>query len=213
MRERILGFIASWLMRFLNWTCRYRLYFQDESDRDFFIQAMSSSKPSLERAYILSFFHQDELSLIPYFQNVAMGVLVSISKDGEIMTQTASRLGYYPVRGSSSKKAVAGLIAAIKKVKEGYKFAMAVDGPKGPIYKVKDGVIAISKKSELKILPVRAYPHKYKMFEKAWNKAKLPKFFTRIDLIFGKFDFYDRESLENTMIAIEHNTDNLTPLS
>lgn len=209
MKVKILSFIAITLMRLFTLTCRYRLYFQSEEDRDYFINAMSSSLPDRSRSFILSFFHQDELSLVPYFRNVAMGVLVSVSKDGEIMNKTISKLGYVTTRGSSSKKAVSGLIAAIKKVKEGYKFAMAVDGPKGPIYKVKEGVIAISNKTQTPILPVRAFPHRYKSFDKAWNKAKLPKLFTRIDLIFGNLGYFEKDVLEAQMLNLEHNTSNL----
>lgn len=212
MKIHILSFIAATLMRFLSISSRYRLYFQSEEDRIFFINSMSSKLPELDKRYILAFFHQDELSLIPYFRNIKMGVLVSISKDGEIMNHTISKLGYVTTRGSSSKKAVSGLIAAIKKVKEGHKFAMAVDGPKGPIYKVKEGVIVISNKTETPIVPVKAFPHRYKLFAKAWNQAKFPRPFTTIDLVFGKFGSYSKDELETTMNSIQHDTTNLISL-
>lgn len=212
MKIKILSFIASLLMRFFSITLKYNIYFQNKEDRDFFINAMSSSVPDISRSYILAFFHQDELSIMPYFRNVAMAALVSISNDGEIMKQTLSKIGYETVRGSSSKKAVSGLIAAIRKVKDGYKIGMAVDGPKGPIYKVKQGVIAINKKTESPILPIRAFPHQYKLFEKSWNQAKLPWPFTRVDIIFGKRGSYSQEELENTMTNIKHDTTNLISL-
>ena len=193
-------------MRLFSLSCRYRIYFKSEEDKIFFINTMSSSLPERAKSYILAFFHQDELALIPYFRNVAMGVLVSVSKDGELMNQSLLRLGYITARGSSSKKAVSGLIAAIKKVRQGYKFAFAVDGPRGPIYKVKEGVIAISNKTDTPIFPVRAFPQSFKLFEKSWNQAKLPLPFTRIDIIFGKRGSYNRDDLEKEMLSIKHDT-------
>lgn len=119
------------------------------------------------------------------------------------MATMAKSLGYLPVRGSSSKRAVAGLIAGIKKVQEGYKFAFAVDGPRGPIYQVKEGIIAMSNKTGVPILPVRAYPQKYKLFDKSWNQAKLPRPFSKIQLVFGPISVYQREKLEQVLMQLQ----------
>lgn len=202
MKQKILGLIASLLLRFLRLTWRFHLHFEDENDRDFFVKAFHNRTPGPDLRFILSFFHQDELSLIPFFKNIPLSVLISISKDGEIMSNVAKSFGYFPVRGSSSKKAVAGLIAAIKKVHSGYGFAIAVDGPKGPIYKVKEGAALVSKKTDVPIIPVRAYPSNFKMFEKSWNKAKFPYPFSRIDLFIGKIQTYDSQSLENCLLRL-----------
>lgn len=131
-----------------------------------------------------------------------MSVLVSVSKDGEIMNNIAYFLGYETVRGSSSKKAVAGLIMAIRKVKAGYDMAFAVDGPRGPIYKVKEGICAIAEKTGVNIIPVRAIPSRQKVFEKSWNKAKFPKPFARMDLYFAPAKKYSREELEQTLLDL-----------
>jgi lysophospholipid acyltransferase (LPLAT)-like uncharacterized protein len=118
------------------------------------------------------------------------------------MSQAASKLGYIPVRGSSSRGAISGLIAAIKKVKEGYNLAFAVDGPRGPIFKVKEGLSAVSRKTERPILPVRAHLSNAFIFEKAWNKSKFPKPFCKITLNFAKLDYYTPEELENALMNL-----------
>lgn len=186
-------------MKLIRLTCRYRLVFEDNSDEEYF---WSVYKRKNNNQYVLAFFHQDELCLIPYFQKTKLGVLVSLSKDGSLMSQLASKLGYITARGSSSRGAVAGLLAAIKKVKEGYSFSMAVDGPRGPIFKVKEGVIAISKKTNVPILPVRAKTYKAKTFDKSWNKAKLPLPFSKIELRIGKIKFYETKELEEKLNAL-----------
>jgi lysophospholipid acyltransferase (LPLAT)-like uncharacterized protein len=202
MREKILGFIAFLLVRFIGMTLRYKLHFNSKEDKEFFYKCYNQKKPTQDTKYLLAFFHQDELCLLNFFRKRNMSVLISISKDGEIMNQTAKWLGYVPVRGSSSKKAVSGLIAAIKKVRNGFKMAFAVDGPRGPIYKVKDGICAVAKKTDTKIIPVRAIASNVKIFEKSWNKAKFPKPFSKIDLHFAPAKIYAKEDLETTLLSL-----------
>ncbi len=202
MKIKILGLFASIFLRLLRLTYRYKLVFPNDTVKKQYFDYIEANKPDIERSFLLAFFHQDELCLVPYYKNTGFSVLVSLSKDGEIMTQASQRLGYYPVRGSSSRGAVAGLIAAIRKVKEGYNFAFAVDGPRGPIYKVKEGICAVSKKTGRSILPVRCHVDNAYIFENSWNKAKLPKPFTKITMKFGHFKIYDSESLEQALLRL-----------
>lgn len=199
MKNWLLVTIAFLLMKFIRLTCRYSLHFEDPSDEEYFWNVY---KRKTKDQYILCFFHQDELCLIPYFQKTKLGVLVSLSKDGSLMAQMAEKLGYITTRGSSSRGAVAGLIAAIKKVKEGYSFSMAVDGPRGPIYKVKEGAIKISEKTNTPIIPVRAHAPNAFIFKKSWNQAKLPKPFSKIKLKIGKIKIYTKEELEQKLLNI-----------
>lgn len=202
MKQKILGFIAYLLLRLIGSTLKYQLHFNSKEDEEFFLKCHNDRSPNLDTRYLLAFFHQDELCIMNFFRNRNISVLISISKDGEIMNNTAKWLGYIPVRGSSSKKAVSGLIAAIKKVKQGYKMAFAVDGPRGPIYKVKDGICAIAKKTETKIIPVRAVSNNQYIFQKSWNKAKFPKPFSRMDLYFAPAKIYTTEKLEKTLMSL-----------
>jgi len=184
-------------------TLRYQLHFKSKEDEAFFQKCFQEKQPTIETKYLLSFFHQDELCLLNYFKNRNMSVLISTSKDGEIMNRAAMFLGYKPVRGSSSKKAVSGLIAAIKKVRAGYKMAFAVDGPRGPIFKVKDGICAIAKKTETKIIGIRAIASSQKIFKKSWSQAKFPLPFAKIDVYFAPIKIYETSSdLEQAMCQL-----------
>ena len=167
MREKLLGFLSFLIVRLIGMTLRYRLHFKSEADELLFKKMYKDRKPNIETKYLLAFFHQDELCLLNYFKNRNMSVLISVSKDGQIMNNASELLGYKPVRGSSSRKAVAGLIAGIKKVRSGYKMAFAVDGPRGPIYKVKEGIIAVSQKTNTKIVPVKAVASNQIIFKKS----------------------------------------------
>ena len=60
-----------------------------------------------------------------------------------------------------------------------------VDGPKGPIFQVKHGMIYISQKSGVPIVPMGVAYSKKWIFNKTWDKFQLPKPFSRGVVIFG----------------------------
>lgn len=192
MKYKIISLIASLLLRLIRLTCRYEIRFKKSSDKEII----------KSKQFLLAFFHQDEIALIPYFKNKNIAVLVSMSKDGEIMRKIADTFNYHVVRGSSSKGAVKGLIAAIKVVRNGKSFAMAVDGPRGPIFKVKDGICAINKKTLIPIIPARVQYSSVKTFEKSWNKAKLPIPFSKIIINIGASANYTKEELEAQLLEL-----------
>lgn len=199
MKQKIIGLIAAFIIKtYYQLFIFFKVTFEHEEDRAKFFAAYEHKHPK-EKALVLAFFHQDELVLIPYFINKNLCALVSSSKDGEIMHTALNELGLTTVRGSSSKKSVAGLLAAIKKVKQGYNFAIAVDGPKGPIYEVKEGVIKISEKSGYPIVPIRGHVGRHYLFKKAWNQARIPMPFSTVTLHVGKIDFYNKESLQEKL--------------
>lgn len=202
MKEKILGLIAAFIIKsYYLIFIRYQVEFEDEADRELFFESYSLKHPE-NKTLIMAFYHQDELALIPNFINKNVCALVSSSKDGEIMHSALMHLGFQTVRGSSNKKPIAGLIAAIKKAKQGYNFAVAVDGPRGPIYEIKEGVLKISEKTGYPIIPVRAAISKYYLFKKAWNQARLPLPFSTVTINVGKIDFYNKDTLDKKLRSL-----------
>ena len=155
--------------------------------------------------FIYAFWHQDEMALIPKFAGKNIGVLVSHSKDGTILATALELLGYQTVRGSSSKKAVAGFLSSLRLLTQGHKLALAIDGPRGPIYQAKEGVIRLSQKSSRPIVPVKSFPQRFYLFAKAWSKNRLPLPFSRVDVVFGAPSMYQKEELEAALEQLKVN--------
>jgi hypothetical protein len=183
-------------------TYRYEVEFEDPSDKKIFFENLSFRDAHPGKNLIYACFHQDDLSCLPYFSNQNICILISQSKDGQMLASAVEHMGYQTVRGSSHRGGVAGLLAGMKKVIEGHKMTIAVDGPKGPIYKVKEGITAVSEKSKRPIVPVRGYPNNKFVFKKSWNKATLPYPFTKIILKIGKIGFYSTLELETKMKSL-----------
>lgn len=112
--------------------------------------------------------------------------LASPTKDGELISVPLERYGTEMIRGSSDKESVKSLLRLIKKVKEGYTIGTPVDGPKGPIYEVKPGMLYIAQKSGKYLVPMGVAYEKAWIFQKAWDKFQLPKPFSKAVVVFGE---------------------------
>ena len=139
--------------------------------------------------YIVSFWH-GELLMQPFnYQKLKpkgkVSAMISEHKDGEAITKTVEYLGIYSIRGSSTRGGTKALIGAIKELKGGDDIAITPDGPKGPRFSVADGIVAIHKKTNAKILAFNCKPSKYWQFN-SWDKFVIPK-------PFGTIDFYISE--------------------
>jgi lysophospholipid acyltransferase (LPLAT)-like uncharacterized protein len=165
------GFYAKWLEeRFPGWLARgYYL-----SSRFWRARVLGLEHLIRHPVNVLSLWHHDELATLPFVVHQDYTVLISQSKDGDLMTRGATSLGYRAVRGSSTRGAVGGLVALMKAARQGYPIIFTVDGPRGPARAVKPGVIRVAQKTALPILPYGVVAERKFIFEKAWNKVYVP---------------------------------------
>jgi lysophospholipid acyltransferase (LPLAT)-like uncharacterized protein len=153
--------------------------------------------------YIVAHFHQDEIALVNTRKNSNFIVMTSKSTDGEMMTRFLRLLGYRCIRGSSKKSGDKALIEMIHTLRsEKLNAVVAVDGPKGPIYKVKQGILILSKQTGLPILPVVVDIDKAFCISKSWNKALIPKPFSTVNIRFGKLIKVPNKSEKNDIDLI-----------
>jgi lysophospholipid acyltransferase (LPLAT)-like uncharacterized protein len=152
-------------------------------------------------------WHGDELALITHFGRLGITLLVSQSKDGELMAKAAHSLGYRITRGSTTRGAVGGLLALIKSVRRGHSVVLAVDGPQGPRRVCKMGIVQLAQKTGVPLFPVGvATSHKY-VFKKSWNQAYLTLPFSRQVILVDKPLFFlrtsDPEKREQYRLGVE----------
>ncbi len=200
--QKFAGLLAGFFYKAYSSTYRYEVFFEDPSDKKIFFDDLSVRGKNPGKNLIYAIFHQDDLSCMPYFSEKNICVLISQSKDGQILATAVEFMGYQTVRGSSHRGGVAGLLAGMRKVADGHKMSIAVDGPRGPIYKVKDGITAVSEKSKRPIVPMKGHPEKKYVFKKSWNQAQLPYPFSKIKINIGKIGFYTTEELERKMQSL-----------
>jgi lysophospholipid acyltransferase (LPLAT)-like uncharacterized protein len=113
-----------------------------------------------------------------------ISIIISQSKDGELISRIVNQLGWHPVRGSSSRGGKKALREVYTLAKKGYKIAHIVDGPRGPRGVVKPGLLIISKVSGMPILPTIISAEKKWVFN-SWDRFIVPKPFSRVIIRFG----------------------------
>lgn len=136
-------------------------------------------------------------------------VIVSKSKDAEPVAFTCANLGHQVARGSSRSKD--GRDKGGRKAAEemtgylidGLPGAVTVDGPKGPAKKVKPGIIVMAQKAKLPIVPYAPLARSYWEFN-SWDKFRLPKPFSVIDVYYGDPIDVSGLSMEEAQSALEN---------
>ena len=113
--------------------------------------------------------------------------MISNSADGEIIARTVEKWGFKVVRGSSARKGcVTSTMQLITRLKEGECAALMVDGPRGPLHKVKGGAIKLAKETGAPIVPMHWYsPEKTFISLPSWDKMKTPLGLCHIINIYG----------------------------
>ena len=164
----------------------YRIYFSTVKYIEFEYPKEIKERKKQNKNFIVAHFHQDELVLIHTRSNSNFCVMTSPSTDGKMMKKLLNLMGYECVEGSSSKGGAKALIEMIRTINsKNYNAVIAVDGPRGPIYKVKNGVCSLAKNTGCPILPVGVKIDRTFVFKKSWNKALLPKPFSTVKILFG----------------------------
>lgn len=140
--------------------------------------------------YIFATWHQNLFAGILAQTGRRHVVIVSRSRDGDVVSGLCERLGHHVSRGSSRKGKVdkggkqakdemIGLLAS------GLPGAVTVDGPRGPAQVVKPGIIEMARATGLPIVPYLPLPRRYWSFP-SWDAFRLPKPFSRIDVHYGE---------------------------
>lgn len=135
---------------------------------------------------LLCTWHQQFFSAIRYFKNYQVytpALMISQSIDGDIVAGVAELTGWYPVRGSSSKDGKQALVAMINRLKKTGLAAHVVDGPRGPIGKVKAGTIRLALAADAVIVPFYVTADRAWFFN-SWDKFFIPKPYARVALRF-----------------------------
>jgi lysophospholipid acyltransferase (LPLAT)-like uncharacterized protein len=137
------------------------------------------------RNHIYAFWHGRQFLLLYNHKDAGIILPSSESRDGEIQARILKRFGYGVVRGSSKRKGDRALLGLVDGMRKGKTIALAVDGPRGPLHEVKQGVTYLAGKLDKPIIPVSTGAKRYWILEKIWDKYLLPVPFTKGVVIYG----------------------------
>ena len=171
----IFPYIGLVVLKIISWTYKIRVMNPD------------IEKDILKRGQIPIYasWHQRFFPGIVFFATrKPISIMISQSRDGELISKVANVLGWHPVRGSSSKGGGQALKDIKKLVGRGYKIGHIVDGPRGPLGVVKPGLLVIAQASGMPIVPTIISTEKKWVFN-SWDRFMVPKPFSRVIIRFS----------------------------
>lgn len=141
---------------------------------------------------IISFWHDQLLLMAMGYQGPGSKILISASKDGELIARVMRYFGQEAVRGSSSRGAKAAFKELVALAKEKVDLVLTPDGPKGPRHELKDGVVQLARLSGRPVVPMAFVCSRGYRFA-SWDRFLLPFPFGRGVYAFGKPVSFNRE--------------------
>lgn len=135
-----------------------------------------------------------------------IAIMISRSRDGELMARIVDILGWRAVRGSSSRGGSSALRELNRLVRAGYKVGHIVDGPRGPFGVVKPGLVSMARATGVPVMPTAVSAEKAWSFN-SWDRFMIPKPFSRILIRFAEPVLIprelSREESEGMRLALE----------
>jgi hypothetical protein len=173
--DRLLVSLALPFVYLLGWTLRAR----EEGRRDL------DPRVRQARPVLWAFWHEAILMNGWHHRFCGGFVMISSSRDGELIARLVNRLGYHAVRGSTTRGGREAAQAMIQILKSGRNGAITPDGPRGPRRKVQPGVAVIPRLSGKPVVPIGFAAERAWRF-KSWDRFMVPKPFSRVVYWYGE---------------------------
>lgn len=134
---------------------------------------------------VYAFWHGKQMELLAYPTRFTLGILVSKSRDGELLARILSDFGHRIARGSSSRGGEEGYAGMAALAREGCAPTFAADGPKGPYHALKPGAVRLAAELGRPLFPASAAASRC-MTAGSWDRLEVPAAFSRVAMVFGE---------------------------
>lgn len=174
MLRSLIPYAAYSFLSLVGWTTRVRVRDQKYRDR---LRADG-------KKFIYAVWHNRQAFVTYTHRHDKTSIIVSRSRDGQIIAKVMELSGLHASRGSSSRGAGAAVRQMIKLVAEGWDIGFTPDGPKGPVYEVKTGVLFLARKLGIPILPM-TISLSNRLVLNSWDSFNIPMPFSRAVIRYG----------------------------
>jgi lysophospholipid acyltransferase (LPLAT)-like uncharacterized protein len=178
LKTRLLVNVGAWLVHIWFSTCRVKVVGRKYMKRYFI-----DNDPAVGATW-----HRGAIFLVWFFGRYHPIVMFSRSADGELLAGFAAKMGITPVRGSSSRggrEALTTMARFLAKRKRGVA-ATVLDGPQGPRFVAKAGMVVLAKLTRAPLLPVMMSAWPAITIKSAWDRTLIPLPFARVTVSLQK---------------------------
>ena len=150
------------------------------------VEADPGLATTLDRAWVLAFFHGTQWPLLAWRRRRATLVMVSKSLDGTMQGRALSTLGFRVIRGSSSRGGLRALAAIVHTMRGGeHDAAFAVDGPRGPHGVVKGGARLAARATGGVLVPMGSAFARGFVLARTWDRFGVAWPWSRVVITLG----------------------------
>lgn len=164
------------------------------------LKGLEKVRPIINSGRFIYAAWHSRLLLMNYLSKGSEGTaMVSSSEDGEFVARILQRQGHEAIRGSTTRDGIKALSGLIRNLKKKQKPGLIIpDGPQGPKFKVKLGIIILAKETGYPVLPFSYSAKKNKVFA-SWDSFILPYPFTKCLGIYGNPLFVPKDADKNEL--------------
>lgn len=140
---------------------------------------------------IIAFWHGRMLMMPKLYRYYRRGrsappyMLISQHGDGRIIAWAIRLLGIHSVAGSSSRGGLKALLELMRHGRAGSDIGFTPDGPRGPRYEAKEGIVVAAGKTGYVVVPC-AYSTSRRWTLRSWDGMIIPKPFSRGVFVAGE---------------------------
>lgn len=144
----------------------------------------------------------NRLLALPYYYYYRYGfhnltLMVSKSRDGELFRRLLAKFTIETVRGSTTRGGLGAMKLLIQVARSGRDTALALDGSKGPRYRVQPGALLLAQMSGAPLIPL-AFDITRKIVLPTWDQMIIPLPFGRIYAAFADPLYIPRQATDLT---------------
>jgi lysophospholipid acyltransferase (LPLAT)-like uncharacterized protein len=201
--ERIAIALVVLLLHAVGWTLREREIGNIEW----------SMRTSRENA-MWALWHETLLLGVWFYRWRRVHVMISASRDGERIAQVTQRLGYEPVRGSTSKGSLGATRRLVAALRAGERTTITPDGPRGPRRHAQPGLVAAARLSGRPVVAIGIGVERcWRM--RSWDRFAIPKPFSRVRYAYSEPIWVPREGGSDAeyLAQIQREMDAMTELA
>lgn len=138
-----------------------------------------------DRRVLMTFWHNRIIVMPMVYRGCGVCILNSQSRDGEIATRALARWGIDSVRGSATRGGASGFLQLVRAARRGRDLALVPDGPRGPRYEAKPGVIHLARATGIPLFPVSYAASRFVQLG-SWDRLIIPLPFARVAFVAGE---------------------------
>ena len=163
------------------------------------------------RRILYAFWHQRQVFFTWSHRGDPTAILVSRSRDGELIAKTMRLCGLQACRGSSTRGGAAAARELMETVASGLDIGITPDGPKGPARQVKPGVLYVAQKLGIPILPITNALSRRLEFSRSWDRYQVPLPFGRGAVVYDEpIEVGPGDDLEKKAAQLKESLDRIT---